>query len=164
MIVLCLINRPNILFRIYIIYNKTSWVQETFVVSLHYISFWIVMAKGIELESINRLSVVSSMQIEQESEDTLNSQHSSNNLVGEQIQGIQQMSQYTLIQWFIAIYFDVIKCWCWLFIQTLSQVTNVKSTFTLIRLGFLYFAIEIIFSLEVALAVPILLKLKVPEA
>ena len=56
------------------------------------------MAKGIELESINRLSVISSMQIEQESEDTLNSQHSSNNLVGEQIQGIQQMSQYTLIQ------------------------------------------------------------------
>ncbi len=51
-----------------------------------------------------------------------------------------------------------------LFYAQKTAKKSTYSTFTLIRLGFLYFAIEIIFSLEVALAVPILLKLKVPEA
>lgn len=38
-----------------------------------------------------------------------------------------------------------------------------RSVFTLIRLAALYFGIEVLFSLETALAIPILLKLKVPE-
>ena len=38
-----------------------------------------------------------------------------------------------------------------------------RSLFTLSRIGMVYFGIELIFSLEIALAVPILLKLKVPE-
>lgn len=38
-----------------------------------------------------------------------------------------------------------------------------RSKFTLIRLAAVYFGIEVLFSLETALAIPILLKLKVPE-
>ena len=45
-----------------------------------------------------------------------------------------------------------------------SPTSKLSSLFTQIKLGLLYFGIEIIFSLEVALTIPILLKLKVPEA
>ena len=38
-----------------------------------------------------------------------------------------------------------------------------RSLFTLARMGIVYFGIEVLFSLEIALTVPILLKLKVPE-
>jgi hypothetical protein len=38
-----------------------------------------------------------------------------------------------------------------------------KSFWTLLRIGMVYFGIEMIFSLEVALAIPLLLKLKVSE-
>ncbi|RNA27188.1 SLC45A2 [Brachionus plicatilis] len=38
-----------------------------------------------------------------------------------------------------------------------------RSIFTLARIGMVYFGIEVLFSLEIALTVPILLKLKVPE-
>jgi hypothetical protein len=38
-----------------------------------------------------------------------------------------------------------------------------RSKFQLFRMGFSYFGIELLFSIEVALAVPILLKLKVSE-
>lgn len=38
-----------------------------------------------------------------------------------------------------------------------------RSLFTLTRIGMVYFGIEVLFSLEIALTVPILLKLKVPE-
>ena len=38
-----------------------------------------------------------------------------------------------------------------------------RSLFTLIRIGILFFGIELFFSLETALTVPILLQLKVPE-
>ena len=39
-----------------------------------------------------------------------------------------------------------------------------RSFFTLLRIGLVYFGIELLFSLETALTVPILLKLKVPES
>lgn len=39
-----------------------------------------------------------------------------------------------------------------------------RSLLTLMRIGMVYFGIEVLFSLEIALAVPILLKLKVPES
>ncbi|CAF1089091.1 unnamed protein product, partial [Brachionus calyciflorus] len=38
-----------------------------------------------------------------------------------------------------------------------------RSFMTLARIGMVYFGIEVLFSLEIALTVPILLKLKVPE-
>ena len=38
-----------------------------------------------------------------------------------------------------------------------------RSKFQLMRMGTVYFGIEFLFSIEVALAVPILLELKVPE-
>ena len=38
-----------------------------------------------------------------------------------------------------------------------------RSLLTLTRIGLVYFGIELMFSLEIALTVPTLLKLKVPE-
>lgn len=38
-----------------------------------------------------------------------------------------------------------------------------RSFFKLLQIGILYFGIEVLFSLETALTVPILLKLKVPD-
>lgn len=45
----------------------------------------------------------------------------------------------------------------------LSDDRPKRSFFTLIRIGMVYFGIEVLFSLEIALTVPILLKLRVPE-
>lgn len=39
-----------------------------------------------------------------------------------------------------------------------------RSLLTLLRIGMAYFGIEVLFSMETALAIPILLKLKVPES
>lgn len=47
--------------------------------------------------------------------------------------------------------------------EDLSDDKPKRSFFTLIRIGMVYFGIEVLFSLEIALTVPILLKLKVPE-